>query len=126
MPPGKNALLRSVVRDKTTDRLGATVKSNTKSGHAAMHRLPVAIAPRLLALALLAATHPATSAEVATAGATPTASPSGASPDATANHPGKAIYERACAICHANPEATRSPSFDTLRAMRYQTINYAL
>jgi polyvinyl alcohol dehydrogenase (cytochrome) len=42
------------------------------------------------------------------------------------DHPGKAVYERVCAACHNNPEATRSPSLDTLKAMRYQTINYAL
>ncbi len=41
-------------------------------------------------------------------------------------HPGKAVYEQACGGCHSNPEATRSPSFDTLKAMRYQTILYAL
>jgi len=45
-------------------------------------------------------------------------------PDAP--HPGKAIYEKACAACHDNPEATRSPSLSTLQAMRYQTISYAL
>jgi polyvinyl alcohol dehydrogenase (cytochrome) len=44
----------------------------------------------------------------------------------SADHPGKAVYERVCAACHNNPEATRSPSLDTLKAMRYQTINYAL
>ncbi|HEX4973988.1 MAG TPA: c-type cytochrome, partial [Steroidobacteraceae bacterium] len=43
-----------------------------------------------------------------------------------ANHPGKAVYDRVCAACHDNPEATRSPSLDTLKAMRYQTISYAL
>ena len=43
-----------------------------------------------------------------------------------ANHPGKAVYDRVCAACHNNPEATRSPSLDTLKAMRYQTISYAL
>ncbi len=42
------------------------------------------------------------------------------------NHPGKAIYDRSCAACHDNPEATRSPSLSTLKAMRYQTIDYAL
>ena len=44
----------------------------------------------------------------------------------TENHPGKSVYDRACAACHNNPEATRSPSLDTLKAMRYQTISYAL
>ena len=39
---------------------------------------------------------------------------------------GQAIYDRACASCHNNPEATKSPAFDTLRRMRYQTISYAL
>jgi polyvinyl alcohol dehydrogenase (cytochrome) len=48
------------------------------------------------------------------------------SADDAANHPGRAVYERACAACHNNPEATRSPSLDTLKAMRYQTISYAL
>jgi polyvinyl alcohol dehydrogenase (cytochrome) len=43
-----------------------------------------------------------------------------------ATHPGKAVYEQACAACHNNPEATRAPAFDTLQGMRYQTILYAL
>jgi polyvinyl alcohol dehydrogenase (cytochrome) len=41
-------------------------------------------------------------------------------------HPGKAVYDQACGACHNNPEATRAPSLDTLKAMRYQTLLYAL
>src|SRR5687768_17517696 len=41
-------------------------------------------------------------------------------------HPGKAVYEQSCAACHNHPEATRAPALDTLKAMRYQTILYAL
>lgn len=46
--------------------------------------------------------------------------------EAPADHPGKTIYERVCAACHNNPEATRSPSLDSLKGMRYQTLYYAL
>jgi polyvinyl alcohol dehydrogenase (cytochrome) len=41
-------------------------------------------------------------------------------------HPGKAVYEQSCGSCHNNPEATRAPALNTLKAMRYQTILYAL
>jgi polyvinyl alcohol dehydrogenase (cytochrome) len=41
-------------------------------------------------------------------------------------HPGKAIYDKVCAACHNNPEATRSPALDTLKAMRFQALYYAL
>src|SRR5687768_8050505 len=41
-------------------------------------------------------------------------------------HPGKTVYEQACAACHNNPEATRAPAFETLKGMRYQTLLYAL
>ncbi len=47
-------------------------------------------------------------------------------PPASGDHPGKAIYDRSCAACHDNPEATRSPGLDTLRRMSSTNISYAL
>ncbi|MEP7247442.1 MAG: PQQ-binding-like beta-propeller repeat protein [Gammaproteobacteria bacterium] len=44
----------------------------------------------------------------------------------SANHPGKAVYEKTCAACHDNPEATRAPALATLRGMRYGSIHFAL
>ncbi|HEY8538410.1 MAG TPA: PQQ-binding-like beta-propeller repeat protein, partial [Steroidobacteraceae bacterium] len=41
-------------------------------------------------------------------------------------HPGKAVYDRACAACHNNPEATRSPSLEALKRMRFTNVHYAL
>jgi polyvinyl alcohol dehydrogenase (cytochrome) len=46
--------------------------------------------------------------------------------EAPAEHPGRAVYDQACAACHNNPEATRAPALDTLKGMRYQTLLYAL
>jgi len=43
-----------------------------------------------------------------------------------AAHPGQAIYDKACATCHNDPEATKSPALGTLKSMRYQAIWYAL
>lgn len=42
------------------------------------------------------------------------------------NPPGKAVYQKACAACHDNPEATKSPSFDTLSQMSAQTLTTAI
>lgn len=41
-------------------------------------------------------------------------------------HPGQTLYEQSCGTCHNHPETTRAPALDTLKAMRYQTILYAL
>ncbi len=41
-------------------------------------------------------------------------------------HPGKEIYDKACAACHNNPKETKAPALDTLKAMRFQTISYAI
>ncbi len=41
-------------------------------------------------------------------------------------HPGKAVYDRACASCHDHPGVTRAPAFAALKGMRYGTIHYAL
>jgi polyvinyl alcohol dehydrogenase (cytochrome) len=49
-----------------------------------------------------------------------------ASAQQPAEHPGKAIYDRACAACHNNPEATKAPAVETLRRMRFQNLSYTL
>jgi polyvinyl alcohol dehydrogenase (cytochrome) len=41
-------------------------------------------------------------------------------------HPGEAVYKQSCAMCHDQPEATRSPSRDNMKAMSFQFVNYAL
>lgn len=51
---------------------------------------------------------------------------SAAAQASAAVHPGQAIYARACASCHDNAQATRSPSLETLRAMRPDVISTAL
>ena len=43
------------------------------------------------------------------------------------DHPGKAVYDKACAACHAAPEAgSRTPPFASLRKMSASTITAAL
>ena len=42
------------------------------------------------------------------------------------DHPGKAVYEKNCAVCHDKPEETRSPAFDSLRQMTSGTVTSAL
>src|SRR5215213_1335520 len=44
----------------------------------------------------------------------------------TLPHPGQAVYRARCASCHDNPEQTRSPAKQTLGAMSYQVISFAL
>lgn len=41
-------------------------------------------------------------------------------------HPGQAIYQESCGTCHNQPEATRSPSLETLQKMRVQVLTYAI
>jgi polyvinyl alcohol dehydrogenase (cytochrome) len=56
---------------------------------------------------------------LAQASTTPTPAP-------TPVHPGKAVYDRACASCHDHPGVTRAPAFEALKGMRYGTIHYEL
>jgi polyvinyl alcohol dehydrogenase (cytochrome) len=90
----------------------------------------------LSALALVGCAQPASKPSTTQPAAAKSSAPIGdpaamaaaaaAMQSAGADHPGKAIYARSCAACHDNPEATRSPSLETLRSMRYQTVSYAL
>jgi polyvinyl alcohol dehydrogenase (cytochrome) len=47
-------------------------------------------------------------------------------PPPAPEHAGKAVYDRACASCHNNPQLTRAPALDALKAMRYGQLHYAL
>lgn len=42
------------------------------------------------------------------------------------SHPGRQIYQQACATCHGNPDMPRAHSFETLRMMNTQTLTLAL
>lgn len=42
------------------------------------------------------------------------------------DHPGRVVYEAACAMCHDRPNETRAPAMDTLRGMRAENIRRAL
>ena len=41
-------------------------------------------------------------------------------------HPGAAVYQKACAVCHDKPAETNSPAFSTLTQMTARTITAAL
>ncbi len=45
---------------------------------------------------------------------------------AEGDHPGKVVYDKACAACHDHPEQTRAPTLQALKGMRYQAIHFAL
>ena len=45
---------------------------------------------------------------------------------ADGEHPGKVVYDKACAACHDHPEQTRAPTLQALKGMRYQAIHFAL
>jgi polyvinyl alcohol dehydrogenase (cytochrome) len=47
-------------------------------------------------------------------------------PEDDAAHPGKALFDKNCAACHNNGEATRAPSTASLRLMRRESVEYAL
>lgn len=79
----------------------------------------------LLAIASCQTPAPDTSAaEAPPAEAAPASAPQLAAADGV--HPGEAVYKQACAACHDNSEATRSPSRDNLKEMSFQFVNYSL
>ncbi len=41
-------------------------------------------------------------------------------------HPGQTVYERSCAACHDNTQATRAPALASLRTMHRATVEYAI
>lgn len=46
--------------------------------------------------------------------------------EAEANSAGETVYNEACAACHNNPEATKSPPIDTLKRMGPRAVSHAL
>ncbi len=60
----------------------------------------------------------------------PAASPVAAAQQIAASvgapHPGRAVYERACAMCHDKPAETRAPSLAALQVLNAEHIRFAL
>jgi polyvinyl alcohol dehydrogenase (cytochrome) len=83
------------------------------------------LATGVQAVAQQPAPAPAAATPPGSAAAPPAPAISGFAP-VIPEHPGKAIYNRACASCHNNPGQTRAPAFEALKAMRYGQIHYAL
>jgi len=46
--------------------------------------------------------------------------------DATAEHPGKAVYDQWCASCHDDGGKSGAPSFEAIRTLNRATVKYAL
>lgn len=42
------------------------------------------------------------------------------------DHPGKAVYQKSCAICHDNPEDSNAPAYETLTQMTSGVVTAAL
>jgi polyvinyl alcohol dehydrogenase (cytochrome) len=88
---------------------------------------PALVGVGLLALLALGCAQPAKQQPTSTVTTqAPTAPTPASTATATVEHPGKTVYDRACAMCHNNPEATRSPALDALQKMRFTNVNYAL
>jgi polyvinyl alcohol dehydrogenase (cytochrome) len=43
-----------------------------------------------------------------------------------AAHPGRGVYDRTCAACHNNPQATRAPALESLRTLNRSMVEYAI
>lgn len=82
------------------------------------------------ALALMSCQTPEAVAPAApavpVAAAPPVTVPAAVPVVATGVHPGEAVYKQSCAACHDNPEATKAPPRDNLKAMSFQFVNYSL
>ena len=113
----------------------ATERASSPASGSASGAAPAAASAQNAAPAQSAATTqsaapaqgaPAPQGAAASQNAAPGATSAAISRDGDRAHPGRAVYDLACAACHDNPQQTRSPAFESIKGMRYGTLEFAL